>query len=306
MTWLVLVASAALAGVAAAGILRPFGRSRQGTIEPLADPLQDERLSLLRALRDLDDERARGELTEQSYRILRSETEARAVAVLKALEARDGAGELATGISDLRSARARASRNGNRPVTTESGLTPRRRTLAAVVAAGVIVAVAVPLLAAAITNRAPGEPITGALPGQATESDLAFFQQRVAQHPNDVAARLDLAQRYLEGGDTRSAVEQYETALSLDPRNAEALATLGYVLFRSGEPDQGLSFVQQALRTDPSYPEALYFEGVILLDGLDRPGDAAAAFRAYLAAAPFGARRDEVQQLLDRAERGAG
>jgi len=45
---------------------------------------------------------------------------------------------------------------------------------------------------------------------------------------------------------------------------------------------------------DPTYPEALYDEGIILLRGLNRPQDAAAAFHSYLAAAPFGAHRDEV------------
>ena len=61
--------------------------------------------------------------------------------------------------------------------------------------------------------------------------------------------------------------------------------------------------MNQALAVDPTYPEALYFKGVILFKGLDRPADAAEAFKAYLAAAPFGSHRAEVQQLLTRTER---
>jgi hypothetical protein len=103
VTWINLLAAAVLAGVAAAGILRPFGK-QAGVLERLADPLEDERKSLLRALRDLDQDRATGVLTEDAYRMLRGETETRAVAVLRTLEARHGAGEFAAGLKELRSA----------------------------------------------------------------------------------------------------------------------------------------------------------------------------------------------------------
>jgi len=186
MTWAVLVASAVLAGIAAAGVLHPFRAPRSVALARLADPLDDERRGLLRALRDLDEERATGQLTEDAYRGLRAETEGRAVAVLRALEA----------------------------------------------------------------------------------------------------------------GDAKSAVTQYLAVLALDPRNAEAQANLGFVLYEAGRPEDGLRAVEQALVVDPNYPEALYFKGVILLRGLHRPTEAAVALRAYLAAAPFGSHRAEVESLL--------
>lgn len=295
MNWAILIASAVLAGVAAAGVLRPFSGSRPQTLEKLADPLEDERTSLLRSLKDLDEERAIGALEEADYRSLRSETEERAVSVLRAIEARDGAGRLA---SDLRAIRPRPSGNGKRPKRTAER---RRRSLVTLIAVGIAVAVAVPLLLLALKPRTAGEPITGGLP---TSSGLAFFEQRVADHPQDVAARLDLAQRYFEAGDIQDAVAQYLEALKLDPDSAEAHAYLGYVLYLAGKPDEALQNVDKALASDPTYPEALYFKGLILLKGLDKPADAAVAFQAYLDAAPFGSRRDEVQQLLTEARSG--
>src|SRR5438094_330581 len=59
MTWVLLLAAALLAGVAAAGVLRPFGRGRALTLERLADPLDDERASPLGALRDPSEEEPR-------------------------------------------------------------------------------------------------------------------------------------------------------------------------------------------------------------------------------------------------------
>ena len=70
MIAVVLLASAGLAAIAAAGILRPFGRGRGPAIEPLADPLEDERDLLLTSLRELEDERATGALGDAEYREL--------------------------------------------------------------------------------------------------------------------------------------------------------------------------------------------------------------------------------------------
>jgi tetratricopeptide (TPR) repeat protein len=320
---LVALAAAALAAVAAAGVLRPFGRGRASVLERSADPLEDERDGLLRALRDLDEERADGELEEDAYRALRGETEARAVAVLRALEARDRAGTLVADIRAIRvggelgaaalgaggqlGAAAPAdpeAARGNGSVVDERQSVRRPRTRARTIAvaafAGVAIAVTAVLLASALRTRTAGQPITG---GIGTSNPLGFFQQRVEDHPNDVAARLDLAQRYQDSGNAQGAIAEYLAALQIDGRNAEAHAELGFILFRAGKPEDGLRAVQQALNVQPDYPLALYYKGFILLRGLNRPADAAEAFRAYLRAAPYGARRAEVVGLLSEAQR---
>jgi tetratricopeptide (TPR) repeat protein len=282
MSWIVLLASAVLAAVAAAGVLGPLvGKGR--ALDPGPDPLEEEGSRLVRSLHDLDEERLGEELPAAAYRELRAETEARAVAVLRALEARDGAGvEEDTGTAPT----SRESRPG--------------RAAAAILVVAAVLAGTVPLLAGALRDRAPGQSITG----PSLEGDpVAFFEQRVRDHPRDLAARLDLAQRYMDAGDARSAVEQYLTALQLDPRNPEARANLGYLLYLAGEPEDGLAQVEEALEEEPGYPEGLYFKGVILLRGLDRPDQAATALRAYLEVAPFGSRRAEAQNLLEEALR---
>jgi tetratricopeptide (TPR) repeat protein len=301
VTWLVLVAAAVLAGAAAAGVLQPFGRGRSLALDRPADPLEDERAALLRSLRDLEEDRATGAIEEATYRSLRLETETRAVAVLRALEARDGAGTLA---SELKSLRTPLLGNG------ASGIAAPRRSRSSVVAtavlAGVAVAVVAVVLAGAVRNRGSGQPITGGVGNGSPRSALAFFEQRVAQHPQDIAARLDLAEQYLVAGRIQEAIGQYLSALRIDPRNPEAHAELGFLIFRSGKSEDALRTVQQALDVQPNYPQALYYKGVILLRGLDRPADAVKAFREYLQAAPFGARRTEVEGLLEEAEASPG
>jgi cytochrome c-type biogenesis protein CcmH/NrfG len=289
-----LVVAAGLALVAATGILHPFRRGRAASLEHPADPLDDERQSLLRALRDLDQERAIGLLTDSDHRSLRTETERRAVAVLRTIEARDGAGTLAADLAEIRTSASPEANGG--PAPRKFGALP-----ALLVGVAVLGAV-VPLLIGAIRSRSADQPISGT--NVAGQSPLHFYQDRVRQFPHDLAARLDLANAYLQTGDIANAVAQYLEALKVDPKNPEARATLGFLLYRSGHPQEGLDAVNQALVVMPDFPEALYFKGVILLDGLHRPGDAAVAFRAYLAAAPFdsASRREDAQKRLAQAE----
>lgn len=297
MSWVVLLVAALLAGVAAGGVLRPFGSPGKVGLEPPADPLEEERGSLLRTLRDLEDERARGELSESAYRSLRSEVESRTVTVLRALEARNGAGELSTGLRGLHAASSVDEDRVGRP-------SQGRKVLPAILIAVAVLGLSIPLLARAVSNRSSGEPITGGA-GNAANS-LALLERRVAEHPRDLAARLDLADRYMAGGNTAAAAAHYLVALQVDPRNAEAQAKLGFILYQGGKAEEALRAVDAALAVDPSYPEALYYKGVILLRALNRPSEAAGAFRSYLQAAPFGARRSEVRQLLEEAEGSAG
>jgi len=79
-----------LTAIAAVAVLWPFQRRSAAALRRLADPLEDERRRALRQLRDLDEDRAAGKLDETGYREARAEAEAGAVAVLRALEARDG------------------------------------------------------------------------------------------------------------------------------------------------------------------------------------------------------------------------
>ena len=298
MSPLAFLGSMALAAVAAWWVLRPFSRLRREPLEGPSDPLEEERAELIGRLRDLEDDRATGELDEAEYVALRRETEAGAVAVLRALEARDGAGELAAGLRELRSGSPNGSR-GDGAEGERAGGTGRRRAVAGAVAGLVAAAAVIPALAGAVGERERGQPITGSTP---EGSGIEFFEGRVQDHPGDLAARLDLAQRYLQVGRAADAVAQYVAALEIDPQNPEAHSRLGYLLFASGRAEDGLRAVDRAIGSDPAYAEAHYFRGLILLEGLDRPAEAAEALREYLEMAPFGSYRAQAEALLGRAD----
>ena len=300
MTPLTLLGAVGLTAIAAVAVLWPYQRGSAAALQRLADPLEDERRRALRHLRDLDEDRGAGKLDEAGYRDARAEAEARAVAVLRALEAREGTGELAGSLREVR--RPAPSGATRRPGGRLPGRRWPRRAVAALV--GVVVVGAAALLGGAVDDRGTGQLITGqaatddTAPGSPGAASLEGLERRVREQPGDVGAHLTLAERYLDAGRLKEATVAYLGALKLDPSNVEANTQLGLLLFRSGLPEPGLRSVEQALAADPRHPEALYAKGLILFMGLRQPKAAAPSLRNYLQVAPFGEHRDLAEQLL--------
>jgi len=284
------LAVVALAAVATAGVAAGFRRRDVVPVEGPADPLEDRRLALLRSLADLDDARASGALEEREYARLRTETESRMARLMRAIDGRAVAANDDRGVIPAIDGTAvvRVPQAGRVPPWAVATLLVA--TVASVVVAGLV--------------RDAEPPSSATTPAAVTEDPFAFFEERVRQQPDDVAARLDLAHRYLDAGRINQALAEYAVALELDPDDAEALAHVGMILFMSGRPDDALASVDRALETAPTYPEALFFRGLILLCGLDRPSASIEPFEAYLEAAPFGEQRSLVQRLIADAERG--
>ena len=282
MTVEYLVGSLLFAVVALLGMAWPvLSRRPLPRLEPVSEdePVRD----LVRSLRALAAERREGEIAEEDYEALREAAEARA-------------------------ARALAAEEPSAVAVTASPRT-RLRLLAALLVVFALVGATVPALRASVRARGPGGIISGdAGPGASARGDdpLAGFEDRVRRSPDDIAARLDLAHRFLDAGKGEQAVEHYLVVLGRDAANPEALAHIGLLLFQSGRPDDGIMAVDRALQADARYPEALLFKGLILLKGKKDPGAAASAFEAYLEAAPFGSSRQEAETLLKEARAAAG
>lgn len=283
-------AIAVLALIAVAGVGAGFARGALA-LEAAPDPLDDRRLELLRSLRDLDDAHASGAIEDSRYRDLREDTEERMARVLRAIDGRDRRSAAASGPVSEGGAGAVAL-----PMPSRAGAVPSW-------AVGALV-VATVLAVVTVSLRRSATPVTtsGSATIASSDDPLAFFEQRVLDHPDDLAARLDLAHRYLDAGQLKQALAQYDVALRLNPEDAEANAHVGLIEYMAGRPQDALASVEKALVSAPTYPEALFFRGVILLKGLERPAEAADAFRAYLGAAPFGEERQTATQLIAEAE----
>ena len=176
-----------------------------------------------------------------------------------------------------------------------------RKPLIAALTAVAVVAAAVPLLLSKVGNQPPGGFLTGSQTSPVPLTAATALEQRVHDHPDDLEARLDLAQTYLEAGQPRPASQQYVEVLKRDPNNAEATTRLALLVYEAGDSNDALNGVEKVLLQHPDYPEALFLKGVILLNAENRPQDAIPPLQRYLQVAPTGGYRDDAEQLLKEA-----
>ena len=256
------------------------------------EQLERERDFLLRSLDDLERERDKGTIDDDSYERLHADYTARAAAVIRAL--RDGV--------------------DTRPVAPPISKRRRVLTIVGIVAFGVIAAVA---LAAALGARMPGDTSSGNsadAPPPTTismEARLERLQAAVEANPDDRASRLLLA-RFLEAkGDLSGALKQYDEVLARDPTNAEAEAQAGRILYLTAQaavksaPAQVDPLVQQsiarldhAVSLDPQYADARFFRAIVRANEFGDFAGAQGDLQRYLILAPNGLFADNARALL--------
>ena len=82
-----------------------------------------------------------------------------------------------------------------------------------------------------------------------TQGALALYKTWVNDNPQDVSARLALANVYIKEGDTELAIAQYKIVLSYDANNLVALNNLAWFL-RDTDSKQALEYALQAVEID--------------------------------------------------------
>lgn len=114
-----------------------------------------------------------------------------------------------------------------------------------------------------------------------TQLGITRLETTVNQNPNDPAARLALAQAYIEDEQNVKAVEQAQLALSIQPDAQGALLLLGIAYTQNEQPQQAIDFLDQfvTLRRDApnaavdrTLAAALYYLGrnYLALDQADK------------------------------------
>ena len=88
---------------------------------------------------------------------------------------------------------------------------------------------------------------------------------------------LEESHRLLERGRLGEAEKNYQTVLTRDPGNPEALTHLGNIAFGRGDVDLALRYYETALRQDSSYAHALWDKGI----ALQAKGDDAGAIATW-------------------------
>lgn len=286
--------------------------------------LGEERTAIYRALRELDFDHEAGHLSEDDYRGLRDAYEARAAAVLGALDALGPLAPPPTSAprADGPRATARAAAGGrswtHRPVALGVGAV---LLLAFGVLLGVSVGrytepdpmapapggvVAAPGSPGAMGGPAlPGGPASPGSPaspgGPVSPGDPTGAGPARPLSPEMLAGMLEAARQSLFAGRYSEAIAAYQAVLKRDPRNVNAMSHLGYIVALGGHADAALETFDKALAIDPNYPPAHFFRGQVLAEAKGDYAGAARAWERFLVLVPRGAEHDQVKTLLAEA-----
>ncbi len=207
---------------------------------------------------------------------------ARAVSSLRDLEFARAAGTIDA--ADEARLRARIEASAFAAQDRPAPRAPVRTLIAAALLAGAATVLIVALLPASAGDRAPGETMTGTVPGGGPST--AALESRVRETPNDIPTRLALADAYEEEGRATEASEQYRAVLTLDADNVPALNGLGMLLFRSGSTEGALLATDRVLAMRPRDADALFLKGLVLYSQ-EKYADAVRVWSVYLEVGEF-------------------
>ena len=96
------------------------------------------------------------------------------------------------------------------------------------------------------------------------EGSSELLNDWIDQYPQDVSARLELANLYVSSGDETLAVEQYKSVLGVDKANLLAMNNLAWLL-RDSDTDLALEYAEQVVESSPNSAEAMDTLAVVQL-----------------------------------------
>jgi putative PEP-CTERM system TPR-repeat lipoprotein len=94
---------------------------------------------------------------------------------------------------------------------------------------------------------------------------LSTLQAWLADHPNDVAVRLALADARLNAENNEAAREEYEKIIKIAPENVVARNNLAWLLWQSGNVSAALPHIKTALELAPESPQVQDTAGIVFL-----------------------------------------
>lgn len=90
------------------------------------------------------------------------------------------------------------------------------------------------------------------------------FIKSAKENPDDVNSRITLGNIYYEKGKFKEAIQWYEEAYKIDPKNADILVNLG-ACYSAEDPKKSIEYFDKALEIDPKKQQALYNKVIVFL-----------------------------------------
>lgn len=125
---------------------------------------------------------------------------------------------------------------------------------------------------------------------------------QLQSNPADVETMIKLGNLYYDGQAYPQAIQYYEKALAVQPKNADVRTDLGTAYWYTGDPDKAIANFEKALAIRPNHPDTLFNLGIVRWQGKKDPKGAVLAWEKLLQTNPSYSQKDQVQMLIERAK----
>jgi tetratricopeptide (TPR) repeat protein len=153
-------------------------------------------------------------------------------------------------------------------------------------------AAAAPTAAAApAEGRAPAPPLD--------EARLKTLVAAAGSAPTDQAPRVQLGNLYFDAERYTDAVQWYEDALRLQPKDANVSTDLGVAYYYTNEPDKAIAQFEKSLAIDPAHTKTMLNMGIVKAFGKQDLAGASAAWQQVIATAPNSQEAQAARKALE-------
>ncbi len=156
-----------------------------------------------------------------------------------------------------------------------------------------------PMAAVATTGAAAAAPASSQQARPLDESRAAALKVTAEKNPNDAATRVELGNLYFDAERYADAVQWYDGALRIDPKDINASTDLGIAYYYTNQPDLALAQFQKSLAIDPKHAKTLLNIGIVRAFGKEDLEGAAQAWQKVVELAPDSPEAAVAQKGLD-------
>jgi len=137
---------------------------------------------------------------------------------------------------------------------------------------------------------------------QMADTQAAPLIAELKNRPDDADLLSKIGNMYYDAQVYPDAVKYYEGSLKVNPKATDVRTDMATAYHYMGQADKAIEEYDKVLRIDPKHANALFNEGMVKWqDKMDMKG-AIAAWKQLLETNPDYPKRDQVQELISKAE----
>ena len=154
--------------------------------------------------------------------------------------------------------------------------------------------------AAAPAPMAPAQPPMegAAMPNPQAAQQIVQLEMMVLQDPKNHDAWVVLGNHYFDSHQHQKAADAYGKALALKPNNPDVLTDQGVMFKDMGQFDKAIANFKKASQLDPKHAQSQFNLGVVYATDLNKPEEAAKAWKKLIESAPGSPQAAQAQQGL--------